>query len=326
MPRIFLLLLALSMTTPGVGAQAPNRDPDQARLVAQDLARFWQAHDAAQAEQDPARRAAIYQHGYLAPGSAGLQEFTRLRIESAADLAATIARHPRYYAQLRDRGERIAAQEPAIRAGMRRMAELHPTAVFPDIYVLIGRMNSGGTLGETGLLIGLEMFGREADTPVEELGPWHRAVVRGLDALPQIVNHELVHYQQRHSFGAAPTLLERCLTEGVADFVTELATGSHINPHVHAWAEPRAAALFREFAAMRGGTETKGWIYDATPGGGRPADLGYWIGYRIARAYYQRSDDKAAALQQLLAIDDAETLLERSGLADEFAPRAPPTG
>lgn len=324
MIRILLLLLALSLTTPGVDAQHHNHDPDQARLVTQDLARFWLAHDAAQAERDPARRAPIYQHDYLAPGSAGLQEFTRLRISSAADLAATIARHPRYYAQLRDRGERIAEQEPAIRAGMRRMAELHPGAVFPDVYFLIGRMNSGGTLSDTGLLIGLEMFGREADTPIEELGPWHRAVVRGLDGLPQIVNHELVHYQQRNVFGDPPTLLEICLNEGVADFITELATGSHINPQVHAWAEPRAAALWSEFTAIRGGTDARGWIYDATPGGGRPADLGYWIGYRIARSYYQRAADKPAALQQLLAIDDAEALLKRSGLADEFAALARP--
>lgn len=315
---LFLVLCTLFAALGGQSARSAEPEqpgPDAARIVTDDLDRFWRAYDAAQALTPP-QRADVFQRGYLDAGSVGLKEFTRLRIGDGRQLAATIDRHPRYYASLRGRMDRVPDFEAPIRAGFRRLAQIYPEAVFPDVYLLMGRMNSGGTLSETGLLIGLEMFGRYPDTPDEELGDWHRAVLRDMDGLPHIVAHELVHYQQRYALGDSPTLLQLSINEGVADFLGELASGQHINPHVHAWAEPRARALWAEFAARRHETSTKGWLYDPAPGQGRPADLGYWVGYRIARAYYERSPDKAAAVREMLTIEDFEAFLARSGLAE----------
>jgi hypothetical protein len=75
------------------------------------------------------------------------------------------------------------------------------------------------------------------------------------------------------------------------------------------WAE-----LWREFLARKDGSDYAGWLYDGGVGD-RPADLGYWMGYRIARAYYERAGDKAQSLRDMLAIGDAEAFLEASGLA-----------
>ena len=114
------------------------------------------------------REAAIAR--YLDAGSAGLKEFDRLRIEGPAKLAATVASHPRYYESLRGREARIAEFEPAIRDSLHAMQRLYPAAIFPDVYIVIGRMNSGGTLSPTGLLVGLEMYGRHEGWPEDELG------------------------------------------------------------------------------------------------------------------------------------------------------------
>ena len=54
---------------------------------------------------------------------------------------------------------------------------------------------------------------------------------------------------------------------------------------------------------------------------GRPADLGYWMGYRIARGYYRRAADKAQAIRDMLRIRDFDAFLEASGVAEEFAGR-----
>ncbi len=315
-----LLLLFLSTVFAAGGGQAadpavPPSGPASARIVVDDLPRFWRAFDAA-SEAAPAQRAAIFQRDYLDAGSAGLKDFTRLRIGDGAQLAATIHRHPRYYASLRERLDSVAAFEAPMRVGFQRLAEIYPAAVFPDVYLLVGRMSSGGTFSEAGLLIGLEMYGRYPDTPDEELGDWHRAVLRDMDGLPHIVVHELVHYQQRYALDESPTLLQMSINEGVADFLGELASGRHINTHVHSWAEPRARELWAEFAARRHETSAKGWLYDPMPGQGRPADLGYWVGYRIARAYYERAPDKTAAVREMLTITDFEAFLARSGLAE----------
>lgn len=306
-------------------AQTPafSPDPEAARLVTDDLERFWQAWDAAAAVEGSEARAVVFRQRYLDAGSPGLEAFTRLRIEDATKLVAAIDKHPRYYASLRARTPELEARLPEIRDTLRRMKALYPDAVFPDVYFLIGRMNSGGTLDKEGLLIGVEMFGRGDGVPLDELGDWHRAVVGEFDNLPVIVAHEWVHFQQRSDIDGQPTLLQASIGEGVADFIAELGAGRHINPHVHAWAEPRAAGLWAEFREAMHGTDYAGWLY----GGGngkdseRPADLGYWIGYRIARGYYQRAGDKTAAIRDMLVIDDFEAFLQASGVEEEFANR-----
>jgi hypothetical protein len=44
-------------------------------------------------------------------------------------------------------------------------------------------------------------------------------------------------------------------------------------------------------------------------------DIGYWVGSRIARAYYERATDKRAAVRELLMLRDPEALLAESGYA-----------
>lgn len=319
--RLAILLLCCVLSLSAC-AQDPgfSTDPDDARLVTEDLERFWQAWDAAAGAGDAEARAQAFREHYLEPGSAGLDMFARLRIEDADKLVAAIDRHPRYYASLRARTPTLDARLPQIRDALHRMKALYPDAVFPDVYFLIGRMNSGGTLDRAGLLVGVEMFGRGGDVPMDELGDWHRKVVGEFDNLPTIVAHEWVHYQQRSGLAGTPTLLQAAIGEGVADFIAELGIGQHTNRHVHDWAEPRAEELWSEFKAAMHGTDYAGWLYDggeATTG--RPADLGYWIGYRIARGYYERAGDKSAAIREMLAIEDFDAFLDASGIEQALA-------
>ena len=321
MRRTLLPLLLCCLLPLSACAQAPAfpLEPDEARLVTEDIDRFWQAWDEAADATDAEARARIFQARYLEPGSPGLETFVRLRIGDAGKLVAAIDAHPRYYASLRRLTPKLEDQVPRIRDTLRRMRTLVPDAVFPDVYFLVGRMNSGGTADATGLMIGVEMFGRAPGTPLDELGDWHRAVVGEFDNLPAIVAHEWVHFQQRARIDGQPTLLQAAIGEGVADFIAELGAGRHINDHVHAWAEPRAAALWQEFGARMHGTDYAGWLYEgANARGDRPADLGYWIGYRIARAYYERADDKPAALREMLDIQDFDAFLAASGIDREL--------
>src|SRR5690606_12652191 len=282
MRLVSLLLSCLIFALPAC-ASPHGTDPDGARLVTDDLARFWSAWDAAEG-LDFDERAHVFDREYLDKGTPGLKAFDKLRIQGARDLVAQIDRYPRYYASLRDRMDRLEAQKADIRESLRSMHKVYPDAVFPDVYSVIGRMSSAGTLDDTGLLIGLDMFGRGEGAPLDELGDWHRAVVGEFDRLPAIVAHEWVHFQQDSPIFGQPTLLQAAIGEGVADFIAELGTGRHINHHVHDWAEPRAAALWEEFRARMDGTDYAGQVYEgANARGGRPADLGYWNGYCNAR-------------------------------------------
>jgi hypothetical protein len=316
-PRHGLLLAGLlTALAHAVAAQVTNPDPDRARLVTSDIPAFWRAFDGATLT-DAAER---FQRFYIEAGSPGVQGFLPGRIMSGRHLAATVASHPRYYQAIREATLAVdtsRALHDSVRESFRRLKALYPGAVFPDVYFVVGRLNSGGTATPAGLHIGVEMYGRMDDTPVDELTPWEKAVVGRLSDLRYIVAHELIHFQQRSS-GRSATLLARALREGMADFIGELIAGGHINRTAHAYGDARERELWLEFREVMHGTDVSGWMYQGDRAGDRPADLGYWMGYRISRALHERLPDQAEAIRRLLTMDDPDALLRDSGYPDRF--------
>jgi hypothetical protein len=256
----------------------------------------------------------------LEKGSVGLKEFLRVRIRSAENLAATIDKHPKYYAGLRDPSRKAAAYQDAIRASFHKLKKLYQPAVFPNVYFLIGSMNSGGTLTHTGLVIGVDMYGMNKDTPVEELGRWHRAVLKPIKAIPYIVAHELIHYQQKYRTDSS-TLLAKAICEGSADFIGELISGGLINNHLHTYGNPRERDLWAEFKREMDGKDLSKWLFQGDAAKDRPADLGYYIGYKICESYYKQAADKKAAIRAILEIKDFKDFLKASKYESKFARR-----
>jgi uncharacterized protein YjaZ len=58
--------------------------------------------------------------------------------------------------------------------------------------------------------------------------------------------------------------------------------------------------------------DLKNWMYNGGYIKDRPADLGYAIGYKICESYYQRSEDKKAAIFQLLNTGNFEGIIAGS--------------
>lgn len=314
--------VALLGLAPGAGLSAQGTDPDSARIVTDDIPRFWNAWDrmqTASTRQDSLR--ALFEEYYL-PASPGLVSFIRLRVSSVYQLLDAVQRLPDYYASMRPSTLRVSEFEPEIRRTFHALDSLYPDAVFPDTYVLIGRLNSGGTLTPHELLIGGDMYGRTDETPMEGMPDWLRTVLKPIDAIPHIVAHELIHYQQRYPDGPT-TLLSQSVKEGSADLLAELISGRHINDHIHAWANPRAAELWTEFRGRMHDGDLAGWLYNGGDSGDRPGDLGYWMGYRIAAAYYARATDKRQAIHDILNITDFDAFLASSGVAEEFDGQTP---
>lgn len=278
--------VAATMADTTHAATRPN--PDSARLVTTDIPLFWAAIDAAPADS----LGAYLQHRYLEGGSVGVRDFIPGRIQSAEDLAAYVATHRAQYDSVRAANLDVRRADPAIRAAFRRLKSLYPDAVFPDVYFVIGRFNSGGTSSRHGLLIGAEKF-------------------REPSSLPGIVSHELIHYQQRCQ---APTLLEHAFMEGTADFVGELISGGQINTVAHQYGMAHEHDLWREFRPRFADSTYAPWMY-GRPADGRPNDLGYFIGYRIAQAYHNRMPDKRQALRDIITACGGEVseLLAKSG-------------
>ncbi|RSZ56253.1 hypothetical protein HF313_22065 [Massilia atriviolacea] len=289
--------------------RAAHASPEDFRFITSDIARFWTVYDKLDSAAEPG---ALLERDYLDAGSAGLHGFVHMRIVSGDSLARRIGKHPAYYRAIRPHTLRVAALEPAIRADMRRFKALYPAAMFPDIYFVIGRLSAGGTASPEGLLIGAEMFGRGPGVPTEELSAWLQAGTADVDKLPAIVAHELMHFQQRLD---PQTLLEHAIKEGSCDFLASLVSTGQFNEPVYRYGYANEAQLKTEFLAAMDGTDFKRWLYSGAPEGDRPADLGYFMGFRITEAYYKQARDKRQAIAEILHISDFKRFLAESGYA-----------
>lgn len=324
--RLFPALLAmLSMCAVARAQDAAaraklNRNPHAAKFVTSDLKHFLSAYALASRASTDAEKTAIYQREYLDKGSPGLKDFVDARIKSAANLVHAVDKHPKYYASLEGVIPQIAPMEPAMRASFRKLKKLYKDAVVPDVYFLVGVMNSGGTTGPSGLLIGLEMHGKTPATDMSEMDNWHKAVLGPPDDLPGIVAHELIHYQQVGG-GDAKTLLGQSIIEGSADFVGQMVSGQSINTSIYTYGNAHEEELWQEFSGALNGTDFSLSLYQGDDIKDRPADLGYYMGYRICQAYYARAADKRKALRDILTVTDFPAFLAESQYPRKFLVR-----
>jgi uncharacterized protein YjaZ len=67
------------------------------------------------------------------------------------------------------------------------------------------------------------------------------------------------------------------------------------------------------FVADEDKTDLSAWLNNGTPE--KPGDLGYWVGYRIVKSYYQHAPDKGVAFREILQMTDPHAFLAKSGWA-----------
>jgi hypothetical protein len=246
---------------------------------------------------------------------------------AAEQLLHAVALYPRYYAAVRattlsvDTNSRITQ---GIRRGLSRLAALYPEARFPSIYFLIGTLSTGGTTARSGMLIGTEQSASDPTTPLDELPDWARKNMPNhrFESLVTLVVHEAVHTQQKPAPPGQPdNLLRHSLGEGIADFLAELAVGPRaVKQPREVYGAAHEHEIWVDFQdEMQGGDSTiRTWMYNGMVPAGQnhgAVDIGYWVGYRIAGAYYARAKDKRAAVRELLELRDAEAMLRASGYA-----------
>lgn len=253
--------------------------------------------------------ASAVQSAYLDPATPGVEIFTPHRIESAQNLAARIAENEARYRHAANvclpAAQRMTPRATAV---LQRIASMLGEEGAPaPVYFLFGAGNSGGTADARGLAIGLEVVcdGKENAAQAEAV-------------LEEFVAHEVVHvYQARAGESEAQVdLLYVALMEGTADFIMRRALDrpTAFGDAREAYGRAHEEELWRAFMAdyRPGAWGPNSWFYG--PGrDGRPADMGYWIGQRIAEAYYDQAEDKTAALRTLIELRDPAAILARSG-------------
>ena len=286
-------------------------------VITSDVDLFWRAFGQLENAKTKADSVKILEEEYLAKGSPGVKQFIPYRIRSAENLQKTISKHPQYYTQLRAHTHKLKEAVPKMEAHYKRMQEIYPQTSIPRVYFVIGAMNSAGTIVEDPV-IGVDMFGLYPNTPTEELSHWHRAVLKPMEEIDLVVMHEMVHILQSGSANSEENLLSKSIGEGAADFVATLAANGHINKVAHVYGDQHEKELWEEFKVQMAQNDLSRWLYNGDKIQDRPADLGYYMGYKICESYYNKTKDKKKAVSDILSIQDYGAFLEQSGYAKKF--------
>ncbi|SRR5579863_10316111 len=304
-------VMLLCTTIASAGGQEPASvsglpaDPATAVISTADVTLFWLAFDEWQTQfhSAPEKLAGILERDYLSRASQGVQDFIPNRIISADAFAKRILEDPAYYRAVRANTLKLQTFVPEIRQGFMRLQAMYPAAVFPPVYFVIGRRNSGGTDTEHALIIGAEMFADSASR-------------LHLSDVTSIVIHELIHYQQQTHIQDLTTSV---MNEGAADFISELITGRDIDEDTKAYGDSHEQALWTAFQHDARTNSFAPWLYNGTATDRvGPPDLGYYLGYKVCQSLYEISTDKAAALQSIIAMQDPKAIIAQSQYAQRF--------
>ncbi|HEY0306312.1 MAG TPA: DUF2268 domain-containing putative Zn-dependent protease [Longimicrobiales bacterium] len=309
-----LVLALLLLFASDAAAQHRVAHPDSARIVVDDVARFWRAYDLLTPSMTRADSVEILEREYIASASAGLRGYLQSHLKKPENLLMGLGLLPKYLAAVR--AGTLSIDPAAVRTALRRLEQFYPDATYPDVYFVIAGFTSQGTVSHGNVVIAAEMVTADGHTPRAELPPFLRSVDLTRSVLPCIMVHEMMHAQQ--NYRRDPSLLAQVLTEGVADFITMKAIGCvQTAAATYAYGEAHERELWLQFQQEMNGTDISQWLYNGNIKD-RPDQLGYWMGYQIAEAYYERAADKQRAIRDLLNIQDYRALLHASRYAQKF--------
>ncbi|QSQ26653.1 hypothetical protein JY651_17725 [Pyxidicoccus parkwayensis] len=316
------VLLAVFLAGCAATAPSTSSGPAPAQAVStQDIDRFWAAHDEALKTDDVAERAAIIQRLYIDPGTPGLHALMAARRYTAQSYAEAITRYPKFWASVRPLTARARDAATTLEQDVAAFRRLYPQLQPATITYAIGALLTGGTTTGRMVLIGAEISLTDETVDVSELPEPMRTRLGAFFATRPFANngqnniHEYVHTQQRDS---SDVLAARTVYEGVAELVAEQVTGKRPALELYRYGPAHAAEIREHFVAQMDGTKWGDWFYNSSNNRFGVSDVGYYVGYEIAKGFYEKAADKRAAIREMIELDYADVaavkaFIQRSG-------------
>jgi hypothetical protein len=293
--------LAIALTALVALAAFAPRSTAGPEIRTSDVDRFYALYDST-----GGKPTAEQLQAYIDDGTEGFRAFTKMRNTTGERIAQSIAKQPEVYVKARQCAKVLPAVKSRLATALARLEQLYPEAVLTPITIGVGRGKPVGTANRTGVMIGQESLCAVADFMNPDVE----------DRFVYVIAHEYAHVQQSQfkEEDLQGSVLLTTLLEGGAEFIGELISGSvsykHLAPAVKGREKEFETAFLADLDKPALGSA---WLYNHPGTAEHPADLGYWIGYRITKAYYRNASDKQQALRDIIEMRDPKAFLARSG-------------
>ncbi len=290
---------------------------NQKNVLTADIDHFWEAFDNLKICKTFADSANSFQQLYLDRATDGLIDFIRVRDFQAAKYVKLVAKYPKFYKSLRKNSSEVKKSEQTIEKVFLKFKEIYPNFKPFKVCFAMGIMNTGGTISNNFVLIGTEITASTKDMDLSEFEDnEYRKIFEGNEDLQtkikSLVAHECVHTQQSKSIDPNSIkceLLYRTIREGSADFIAELVSG---NEKTNEYGDKNEKQIWTDFKNEICNENSNNWLYNHSIVKGKPADLGYFVGYKIAKEYYKNASDKKQAVNDIIGMTNPLRFLELS--------------
>jgi hypothetical protein len=311
-------------------------EPENNKVVqTADIDHFWQAYDQLKTCHTHTDSLNVIQKVYLDRATSGLVDFARIRDFSAENFVKAIGNHPKFYYSVRINTYQAKQAASLIDEVFAKFKAIYPNFKPFKVCFAVGPIVSAGTVSNRFVLIGTEVATSTAKVDLSEFhdNAFSKVLAAGdenniVQKLKNIIAHECVHTQQivpldKNAIGCP--LLNNVMKEGFCDFIGELIAGDQINNVALTYGNQHEKALWGEFKSEMCSDHTGNWLYNYSTTKNRPADLGYYIGYKIAEAYYKNAADKTQAIKDIIEMNNPLQFLERSGYDLQAKTKQPPS-
>lgn len=282
-------------------------------IITSEIDNFWNAYDALKTSKDSV---ATIQELYIDKASPEFKKFMSARDIKSPQYVGWISYAPSFWETVRPLTLKVKSKKQAIDKIYDTFSKMYDTFIAPDVCFAITPIKSGGTTSKGLILIGTEIAAVNSKlVNFSEIAGFMKSIFeRSKGNINHLVAHEMIHTQQTFEFDENVSLLDIAIVEGSADFIATLILGElTMNSAIYEYGEANQKELWKEFKndliSNKKYNETD-WFYNYQSG--RPADLGYYIGYKIAESYYNNAIDKKRAIKEIIEMNDSKEFLKNA--------------
>ena len=277
-----------------------------------DIVNFWIAYDSIKNVPDKAQ---VFKSLYHDRAS---ESFKKIMAESGdirnpESYLESFEKYPKFWESLRKPTLNLQHISPDIRSCFERVRKVYPNFKPSDVCVFVGPFAIQGSVRDGMIFMGAEMNVPLNEIDISEFDEDISFVYQ--NDIKSTIIHETIHLQQKSN---ANDVLSACVREGSADFLAELFLGEPFKSPAYDYGRENEEKLWSEFSKEINSSDWSNWLYGSSGTDERPADLGYFIGYMITKAFYDQAQDKTEAVKQIIEVSDFNQFLEKSGYAEKF--------
>ncbi len=294
MKRITTIILSLVFA--GISAQKSKT------IFTSDIDNFWNAYDQIKKTDDFSQKLSLINTLYIDKGTPGLKAFMKARDYNDTVYVKAIDEYPKFWNSIRPNTLTIKKRFGDLNNAVTRLKQLYPGLKEAGMYFTIGGLRAGGTTEGNMVLVGAEIGTGTPATDISELKEdWLKALFAGqsLDNIVFLNIHEYIHTQQH---GASNTVLGYSIKEGSCDFIAELVLNKPLHTKYRSYGEAHAVEVKDRFKKEMFTNNFSNWLHNGQKKG-ESADLGYYVGYEICKAYYQQAKDKKQAVKDIIELN-----------------------